>query len=366
MHHDSEQLIRTLYRAILRRDPEPGAIEYWEHQIATQGMDLHLLLEAFLGSQEYIQLNKSAEFLRFPAGHFHSPIVNVAEVRERFWQRAYSPIPASLPGISISLNSHVEMWQRMLPHLREIPFAAGKKDGFRYYFENPSYSYGDASVLYSILRIFRPRRLIEIGSGFSSACTTDTVEHYLDRRVAVTFIEPYSGLLRQILDDGTLGRSILHESPVQDIALPVFEQLESGDILFIDSTHVMKTGSDVCYELFDILPNLTSGVLIHFHDVFWPFEYPATWALEENRSWNELYGLRAFLTYNQRFEIIFFNDYFARFGRDLIESTYPTFLKNTGGSLWLRKLSQEYLGPDMRARRLNPLTRGPSPRRRDR
>jgi hypothetical protein len=102
----------------------------------------------------------------------------------------------------------------------------------------------------------------------------------------------------------------------------------------------MKTASDVCYELFDILPHLAEGVLIHFHDMFWPFEYPASWVLDENRSWNELYGLRAFLMYNQEFEIIFFNDYFLRFEHDMIQEAYPTFLKNPGGSLWLRKLPQ--------------------------
>jgi predicted O-methyltransferase YrrM len=340
MAHDCQDLVRNLYRAILRRDPEPGAIEYWEGQITTKGMDLGLIVGAFLGSQEYIELNKLPGSLRYPAGHFHSPIVNVSEVNERFWQRARAPIPLSLPGIRISLSSQIEMWRLMLPHLREIPFQPDKRTGFRYYFENPSYSYGDASVLYSMLRIFRPQRVVEVGSGYSSACTMDTVDHYLDGRVAVTFIEPYPSLLRQILDSDTLGRTTLHESPVQDVALTVFEQLNNRDILFIDSTHIMKTASDVCYELFDILPRLAPGVLIHFHDVFWPFEYPASWVLEENRSWNELYGLRAFLMYNGGFEIIFFNDYFVRFERDLIQATYPMFLKNTGGSLWLRKLPQ--------------------------
>src|SRR6266571_4131273 len=128
MISDHEQLIRNLYRGILRREPEPGAIEYWEGQI-TRGMDLGLVVEAFLGSQEYNDLNKAQGSLRFPAGHFYSPIVDVLEVSERFWQKARLPIPASLPGISISLSSQTDMWQRMLPYLREMPFRPDKRDG---------------------------------------------------------------------------------------------------------------------------------------------------------------------------------------------------------------------------------------------
>jgi hypothetical protein len=125
---------------------------------------------------------------------------------------------------------------------------------------------------------------------------------------------------------------------VQEVSLSVFEVLRNGDFLFIDSSHVMKTGSDVCQELFEILPRLAPGVFIHFHDMLWPFEYREDWVLRENRSWNELYALRAFLTFNDRFEIVFFNDYFRRFNEPLIQATYPLFLRNSGGSLWLRKL----------------------------
>jgi hypothetical protein len=120
--------------------------------------------------------------------------------------------------------------------------------------------------------------------------------------------------------------------------LELFEQLQPGDFLFIDSTHILRTGSDVCFELFEILPRLASGVIVHFHDVFWPFEYPAEWIVDENRSWNELYALRAFLTDNGKWKILFFNNYFAKLERSLVEKTFPTFLRNPGGALWLQRL----------------------------
>ncbi len=103
------------------------------------------------------------------------------------------------------------------------------------------------------------------------------------------------------------------------------------------STHVLRTGSDVCYELFEMLPRLAPGVLVHFHDMFWPFECSRIWVVEENRSWNELYAVRAFLTDNAHWRVVMFNDYMARLERDLVENTYPTFYRNSGGALWIQK-----------------------------
>jgi len=225
----------------------------------------------------------------------------------------------------------------MLPFFREIPFPDQPTPDFRYYFQNENYSYGDASVLYAILRMSRPKHLIEIGSGFSSACSLDTIDKFLDGQVEVTLIEPYPELLRSVLDETSLRRVDLIERHIQDVPLSVFGRLAEGDLLFVDSTHVLKTDSDVCRILFDILPALEPGVLVHFHDIFWPLEYPEQWVLEYNRSWNEAYALRAFLMFNSEFKIEFFNDFFRQLQHKLVADTYPKFLKNTGGALWLRK-----------------------------
>jgi hypothetical protein len=113
--------------------------------------------------------------------------------------------------------------------------------------------------------------------------------------------------------------------------------LQENDILFIDSTHVAKTGSDVLFEIFEILPLLNKGVKIHFHDIFYPFEYPRQWIVEEKRNWNELYFLRSFLMYNERFSIIAFNTYLENIDAPWFENNMPLCLKNTGGSCWLNK-----------------------------
>lgn len=191
-------------------------------------------------------------------------------------------------------------------------------------------------MLYAILRHQRPRRVIEIGSGWSSACTLDTVEQYLQGNCELTFIDPHPELLFGLIGGAATQIRIL-KSPVQKVPLSIFNELRAGDILFIDSTHVLRTGGDVCFELFEILPRLAVGVLVHFHDMFWPFEYPRSWVIDENRSWNELYAVRAFLSYNAEWQIIMFNDYLAKLERPLIEKTYPEFMRNSGGALWLRR-----------------------------
>ena len=119
----------------------------------------------------------------------------------------------------------------------------------------------------------------------------------------------------------------MFEAPLQSIPLAVFEGLESGDVLFVDSTHVTKRGSDVNRIFFEILPALPVGVIIHFHDIFYPFEYPDNW-MHEGRGWNEAYLLRAFLEYNDAFEILLWNSMLVAMGH----------LTGDGGSIWLQKV----------------------------
>jgi len=272
-----------------------------------------------------------------PPGHFYSPIPNRTDVARHFERLAEEGIPLQVPGISIGHPQMVMLWKELEPYMRGTPFRASKTGNRRFHFDNPAFSWGDASILHAILRHSRPHRLIEIGSGWSSACTLDTVEHELAGACRLTFIEPHAELLRILVGGTTLPIEII-EQPVQVCPMSLFDDLRSGDILFVDSTHVLKTGSDVWFILFRLLPRLRSGVVVHFHDVFWPFEYLQGWALDQNRAWNEIYALQAFLTDNHSWDILFFNDYFRRFEHDLIKQTYPRFLHNTGGSLWLRKI----------------------------
>jgi hypothetical protein len=270
-----------------------------------------------------------------PPGHFYSPIANPDEV-DRHLTRIYPQrLVDSVPEVSIDRGAMVRKWNALVPFMKSAPFSETPTAGLRYGYDNNYYSWGDGSILHGMLRLHRPKKLIEIGGGHSSACTLDTVDRYIEG-CQLTFIEPYPRRLLDLFGDAVSRVRIL-DYPVQETPLEIFEELDSGDVLFIDSTHVLRPGSDVCFELFQVLPRLARGVLVHFHDMFWPFEYPRTWSVQENRSWNELYAVRAFLMGNDAWEVVMFNDYMATFESPLIESTYPAFLRNAGGALWLQR-----------------------------
>jgi hypothetical protein len=154
--------------------------------------------------------------------------------------------------------------------------------------------------------------------------------------IACTFIEPYPKLLHTLVRESDFERIEILETRIQDTPLERFRALEPNDILFIDSTHVAKVGSDVNYIFSDILPILRPGVYVHFHDIFYPFEYPKEW-IYEGRAWNEAYLLRAFLAFNGAYEIVLFNTFLERFHRERFARMMPLCLKNEGGSIWLRR-----------------------------
>ena len=217
-----------------------------------------------------------------------------------------------------------------------MPFTAEKKNGLRYYFENGFFSYTDGILLYSLIRFLKPKKIIEIGSGFSSAVMLDTNELFFNNEIDLTFIEPFPERLYSAIKENDKKCTSIVVSEVQQVPLATFEELNSGDILFIDSSHVVKTGSDVCFILFEILPKIKSGVIIHFHDIFYPFEYLEAW-VKEGRNWNEDYFLKAFLMYNNAFEILLFPDYLHKLYKNTFNNM-PLCYQNTGGSLWLSKI----------------------------
>jgi len=324
-------VIRT-YRAVLGRDPDAEVGPHWASQIVA-GRPLADLLDWLAQTEEYRARHRVPLFV--PPGHFYSPVCDPAEV-EAHLAGLPRPPPDSLPGIPLDRAAMRETWNALLPFLRSAPFGDEARPGLRYRYDNDAYGLGDGSILHAMLRLHRPRRLIEIGSGWSSACTLDTVSRDLADGCALTFIEPYPALLYRLMGEASAPVEVIG-APVQQVPLAPYLTLQAGDVLFIDSTHIVRTGSDVCHLLFEVLPHIVSGVIVHIHDMFWPFEYPAAWAVGENRSWNELYAVRAFLAGNADWEVLFFNDYMAQLERPLIEATWPDFLRSTGGAMWLRR-----------------------------
>jgi predicted O-methyltransferase YrrM len=271
----------------------------------------------------------------FPPGHFYSPIISVEDVKERqdeIWSHAQQD---RLQGIELNTGYQKELIKEFYKYYNDMPFTGISNSKNRYYFENEYYSYTDGVILYSIIRHFSPKQIIEIGSGFSSALMLDINNLFFDNNIDLTFIEPFPDRLNKLVRKDDVSSFTIIEKGIQNIDPSFFKKLDSGDILFIDSTHVAKTGSDVNYILFEIMPVLKSGVLIHFHDIFYPFEYPKEWVFM-GRNWNENYFLRAFLMYNKKFEIVFFSHYLHTHHKNIFNQM-PLSHKNTGGNIWIRK-----------------------------
>ena len=285
--------------------------------------------------QHCLRLQGLLSNLGHPAGHFYSPVV---DVNDPFAVRAVrNRLAAPLTsGIRFDREAVKAMLRKLAIHSAEFPFPRDRDEAHRFYFANPFFGCHDASVYFAMLLEFRPRRVIEIGSGFSSRLLLDTNERFFADSIDITLIDPSLDSLDDL--NPTAGVKLL-SCPVQEVPLPLFAELEANHVLFIDSSHVSKTGSDVNFYLFQILPLLKPGVLVHIHDIFWPFEYLPEWVLGEKRSWNEAYLLQAFLQYNDAFEILYWNNFvFHSLAADLSESM-PLCLENEGGSIWLRRLA---------------------------
>lgn len=270
-----------------------------------------------------------------PAGHYYSPIVLIEDIRKREAQIWKNKEIDHINGVELNTQKQIGLLSEFEKFYNEIPFKAEEQPDMRYRFKNGFYSYTDGIVLYSMIRHHQPKRIIEIGSGFSSAAMLDTNRLFFDNKINLTFIDPYPERLLSLMTEDDKKTATVLTSDAQLIELDIFKTLEAGDILFIDSSHVAKTGSDVNYILFEILPILKSGVIIHFHDVFFPFEYPKEWVYKRF-NWNEDYFLKAFLMYNNAFEIRLFSDYIHLHHKDAFKNM-PLAYENTGGNLWIEK-----------------------------
>lgn len=271
----------------------------------------------------------------FPNGHFYFPVISIADVKKREDEIWKNRDKDGISGVELRTEEQIKLVQQFTKYYAVLAFKSAKQENLRYQFENESYSYTDGIILYSMIRHFEPKRIIEIGSGYSSMVMLDTNELFFDYQINLIFIEPYPEKVYFLMKEDDRKQTKVIEGEVQLIPLDVFEKLEAGDILFVDSTHVSKTGSDVNYILFEILPVLKRGVLMHFHDVFYPFEYPKEWVFQ-GRNWSEDYILKAFLMYNDKFEIKLFSEYLHKHHKNLFEGI-PLCYKNTGGNLWIEK-----------------------------
>lgn len=241
----------------------------------------------------------------YEKGHYYSVIPSQHDILKKNSDNAYNY--QNLDGISIDLEEQISV----LDQFKHIADEFGLFSQFemkRFDIENDTFSYDDAPLLSYFLRLTKPSRIIEVGSGNSSALMLDINDKFFKRSINFIFIDQNCSNLRSNLLADDSGRISIIEKPIQEVDLSIFESLECNDLLFIDSSHVAKIGSDINHIFFKILPILKPGVFIHFHDIRFPFEYPKGLA-KRKIYWNEAYFLRAFLQYNQKFKIFFWLNY---------------------------------------------------------
>jgi len=252
---------------------------------------------------------------------FYSPLPDIRQLDDRCFTTPYASAMPEFDGTGI--------WNEISSFVRELgDVPQNSASGF--YWQNPFFPAFDVIVYYGLIRKFRPARIIEIGSGFSTHIAIRAMrQNQFGKLIA---IEPYpSEILRQLAPELTL-----LEKRVQEVSLESFDELRAGDILFVDSSHVSKIDSDVNYVIFQILPRLAKGVLVHFHDIFLPDEYPREWVVGRNWFWNEQYLLLAFLMFNCQFETVMANAAFLKSNLETVRKTIPEFADH-GGSFWIRR-----------------------------
>lgn len=268
--------------------------------------------------------------------HYYEPLPNFAQITEAqvLQRRASKSIDWQLEA-QVALVNQLSVYSPELQELANEPDSPAKFNFFNeFYFEL------DAAIYYAIVRQVKPSKIIEIGCGYSTQIAAKAIakNHQEGKAGKIICIEPYP---QPQLTEANLEIQLIPER-LEEIDLNVFQQLDVDDILFIDSTHTVKFGSDVCREILDILPLISSGVWVHFHDIFFPYDYPPEWLIEQRRAWNEQYMLEAFLAYNHDFEIILANhwlsvDYPQEVAKLWAGVSDWKDAYHRCGSLWLRK-----------------------------
>lgn len=261
---------------------------------------------------------------------FYWPTPNTAALPESLWTTE-----SELPGVDMNEAEQLRLLGEVFPRYREeyerFP-TAPTDDPAEFHLGNDFFDGTDALALHCMVRHFAPSLIIEIGSGYSTRISAAAARANGNTRLVC--IEPYPV---EALRRGIPGVSMVRQVRVQDVPLSDFAELGDGDVLFIDSSHVVNIGSDVNYLLLEVVPRLASGVIVHVHDIFFPLEYRRSSIHEMCHFWNEQYLLQALLAFNADFEVLLCNSYLERRHLDAMKATFPTSPWFGGGSFWMRR-----------------------------
>jgi hypothetical protein len=265
--------------------------------------------------------------------HYYQPMINPKKHLTKSLRE-----DRKLTGIDFNENEQLQILSNFNYNEELLKLPINKSNETEFYYNNGSYCSGDAEYLYNMIRYFKPGRIIEIGSGASTLMAKNAITFNKaekpDYNCSQICIEPYEQPWLEKMDIE------LKREKVENLDTTFFQILEKNDILFIDSSHIIRPQGDVLFEYLEILPILKSGVIIHVHDIFTPKDYLDAWILNDHLLWNEQYLLEAFLSFNSQFRIIAALNYLSHNHREEFEKKCPIFAKQQErepGAFWMIK-----------------------------
>jgi hypothetical protein len=266
--------------------------------------------------------------------HFYQPLINPKKYLKESLRK-----DRHLPGIDWNVDRQLSFLRNFNYNEELLRIPTSKQSGSpAYYYANTKFGSGDSEYYYNLIRYLKPARIIEIGSGMSTLMAIDAIkrnkEENTDYVCHLICIEPYQNFWLESLDVKMIRKK------VEELPLTFFEQLTKNDILFIDSSHIIRPQGDVLFEYLAILPTLRPGVFIHVHDIFSPKDYLDEWIFTDHKLWNEQYLLEAFLSCNDEFEIIGALNFLMHNHKEHLLSKSPVLKEQSSrepGSFWLRK-----------------------------
>ena len=301
---------------------------------------INRLLGKILFSQRVFELCQKFG-LHIMHKHFYSPIPDTQLLKDRtdLWQQEME-----LVGVDLKLRQQLDLLENVFPRfVKECDFPLNKTSTpYEYYINNGSFGLVSAAVLHCMIRHFAPKTIVEVGSGNSTYVSARaSLMNQEDGKVTTLIsIEPYPN---EVLKKGFPGLSELISKNVEEVDINFFLQLEDRDLLFIDSSHVVRIGGDVNFLYLEVLPRLKKGVVVHIHDIFFPKHYPEDTVIRYRNFWSEQYLLQAFLTHNNQFEVLWCGSYIYLKYPERLKSAFPPpeglgFHRNYfSSSFWMRK-----------------------------
>ena len=288
-----------------------------------------------------LKLTRTYRVENFPVQRKLFQWLGVFPIRNHYYEPKFVYAPDFDAGIVRALPISLQVEQQLLQlsalersnELAQLPVDKSQDENF--YVHNPNFGAGDAELYYLLIRDRKPKRIIEIGSGYSSQLSLLALD--LNRKegadCALTCIEPFE----MPFLDGLKSITVLRQQ-VETLPLSLFESLAANDILFIDSSHIIRPGDDLLFIYFQILPILQKGVLIHIHDIFTPRHYPQEWLTQKMRFWNEQYLLEAFIYNNTGFKILFALNHLVKTDFDVAKRVFIHLKANSEpSSFWMEK-----------------------------